>query len=335
MRPAGATRPSALCTPPADWTGSNGDFDRAGDWGGHIAKDHMHSPRGEEWRDCRESTATGPRRSPNDLTVSTARTPATSADIKRHSWAARQQHEVIPEELPVTRCPTINRALSLDSAFYSRYQRTNLTTSGRGDGGHSNPLMRNGHGSPGFQQETDALPQKQAFPTNGELHYSGDMVPEIADPMDISHDPNVELDQAKFITHRAHGSRRTGRRNDGCCGCGSHYNSPCCSTCCKPVQNFCTNLFKHGNCSCKEKSDESDVDDDIFMEDDPFRKRCLRAFLNFVYVLLAFIAVIVTYSMIQDLITAMNNPVRSIHYKKLKDYEAPGKRLPYNYVLQN
>ena len=67
------------------------------------------------------------------------------------------------------------------------------------------------------------------------------------------------------------------------------------------------------------------MDEDIYIEDDPFRKRCLRAFLNFVYVMLAFIAVIVTYSMIQDLITAMNNPVRSIHYKKLKDYEAPGK----------
>ncbi len=50
-----------------------------------------------------------------------------------------------------------------------------------------------------------------------------------------------------------------------------------------------------------------------------------QVMLPALYLLLALVAVVVTYSMITDLIHAMNHPVRSIRYKKVKEHEAPGK----------
>ena len=73
-----------------------------------------------------------------------------------------------------------------------------------------------------------------------------------------------------------------------------------------------------------------DLEKELYPEDDPFRKRCLRVSFNFVYVLLVLVAAVVTYSMIQDLITSMRNPVRSILHKKVEHYDAPGKVLSPN-----
>lgn len=82
-------------------------------------------------------------------------------------------------------------------------------------------------------------------------------------------------------------------------------------------------------CRKRRRRDQDDLTEDDIQEleglKDPPRKRCLRAFFNFLYILLAIIAIVVTYSMIQDLVTAMQNPVRSIHYKRVENYEAPGK----------
>lgn len=75
---------------------------------------------------------------------------------------------------------------------------------------------------------------------------------------------------------------------------------------------------------CLRKKQTPRAEDDIYFEEDPFKKRCMRACLTFVYILLALIAGVVTYSMVQDLMTAMNHPVRSIHLRKVDTYEAPG-----------
>ena len=101
------------------------------------------------------------------------------------------------------------------------------------------------------------------------------------------------------------------------------HRQPCLITCCSRQFSWPRHLTWSKCCEQKDKSDEED-DLDIPYEDEPFRKRCSRACFTFVYILLATVAVVVTYSMIQDLINSMNNPVRSVHYKKVTDYEAPG-----------
>ena len=75
----------------------------------------------------------------------------------------------------------------------------------------------------------------------------------------------------------------------------------------------------------KETPDSELTEEDLYLEQDPFRKRCLRAFFNSVYVLLVLIAAVVTYSMVQDLITSMRNPVHSVHFDKVEEYDAPGR----------
>ena len=78
-------------------------------------------------------------------------------------------------------------------------------------------------------------------------------------------------------------------------------------------------------CSCCEERSYEDEDDlDTLFEPEPFRKRCCRMCLTVTYTCLAAVAVVFTYSMVQDLITSMKNPVRSIHYKKMLNYNAPG-----------
>lgn len=81
-------------------------------------------------------------------------------------------------------------------------------------------------------------------------------------------------------------------------------------------------------CAClkRRRKTPSEADpDDIYFEQDPFRKRCTRVCLNLVYILLALFAAVFTYSLIADLVKSMNNPVRSIHYHRVEDeYEAPG-----------
>ncbi|ELU13614.1 hypothetical protein CAPTEDRAFT_34671, partial [Capitella teleta] len=62
-----------------------------------------------------------------------------------------------------------------------------------------------------------------------------------------------------------------------------------------------------------------------------FRKRCLRTLFNSVYVILVLIAAVVTYSMVSDLIHSMNNPVHSVHFDKVVEYDAPGEY--YYYII--
>lgn len=42
------------------------------------------------------------------------------------------------------------------------------------------------------------------------------------------------------------------------------------------------------------------------------------------YILLALVAVVVTYELVDTLIISLRHPVRSISYRKEKEYEAPG-----------
>ncbi|KAI0220511.1 hypothetical protein LSAT2_028005, partial [Lamellibrachia satsuma] len=58
-----------------------------------------------------------------------------------------------------------------------------------------------------------------------------------------------------------------------------------------------------------------------------YRKMCIGTLFAFIHLLLALLAVFATYSMVKDLITSMKNPVRSVHYRKVTDYEAPGEYL--------
>ena len=59
-------------------------------------------------------------------------------------------------------------------------------------------------------------------------------------------------------------------------------------------------------------------------DDDIYRKMCIGTLFAVVHLLLALLAVFATYSMVKDLITSMKNPVRSVHYRKVENYEAPG-----------
>ena len=87
----------------------------------------------------------------------------------------------------------------------------------------------------------------------------------------------------------------------------------------------------------KRKPDTENAQDvcaeELYLEEDPFRKRCLRAFLNGIYVLMVVIAAVVTYSMVQDLINSMDNPVRSIHFNKVEEYDAPGMPIALLFYL--
>ena len=65
-------------------------------------------------------------------------------------------------------------------------------------------------------------------------------------------------------------------------------------------------------------------DDAGFLHDEPLRKRILRPCLTLIYFLLVAIAVVVTYSMVTELVYSLNNPVRSIHYVRNDFYDAPG-----------
>jgi len=59
-------------------------------------------------------------------------------------------------------------------------------------------------------------------------------------------------------------------------------------------------------------------------DDDIYRKMCIGTLFAVIHLLLALLAVFATYSMIKDLITSMKNPVRSVHYRKVENYEAQG-----------
>jgi hypothetical protein len=60
------------------------------------------------------------------------------------------------------------------------------------------------------------------------------------------------------------------------------------------------------------------------------RQQCIQTFFTFIYILLAGVAVVFTYALIYDLVNSMNNPVRSIHYSAVQQYDAPGK---YDYFI--
>ena len=97
---------------------------------------------------------------------------------------------------------------------------------------------------------------------------------------------------------------------------------PCTITCFSKTCRW-PQLLTWSKC-CEQK-----VDDDVEIEDEPFRKKCSRACFTFVYIALAAIAVFVTYSMIQDLVISMQYPVRSIQYTQVTEYEAPGRLLSF------
>lgn len=256
-----------------------------------------------------------------------------TAESKRHSWAARKQAQTIEDTDHSTGDMSFSRALSLDSGVM-RHQDLH---SGGTRGEHEPSCITITDSKEQIHEESshDVSGDPSVVYRNGHLTSQTEI-----DVMTLSHNANRDYDQAKYITAPGVGSCNNNPTNKaGCCSCYNLLCSSSCSKCCSKSEGahphhcqgmsyFCANLFKHGQCSCKRKEIDSDSDDDIYIEDDPFRKRCLRAFLNFIYVLLALIAAVVTYSMIQDLITAMNNPVRSIHYLKVKDYDAPGKFIP-------
>ena len=121
--------------------------------------------------------------------------------------------------------------------------------------------------------------------------------------------------RSKFVKDR-YVHRTSSETDDATAGTSGDQNCAKSKCCC------CTNWFRKRNVKSPE---EFDLEKELYPEDDPFRKRCLRAFLTVAYILLALVAAVVTYSMVQDLITSMRNPVRSIHYKKVEHYDAPGK----------
>ena len=55
-----------------------------------------------------------------------------------------------------------------------------------------------------------------------------------------------------------------------------------------------------------------------------FSKQCYYVGYASMYLLLALIATVVTYSMIANLVTAMNHPVRSVIFKQVEEHDAPG-----------
>ncbi len=108
----------------------------------------------------------------------------------------------------------------------------------------------------------------------------------------------------------------------------SHKYEDCCSdnsilSCCSPTGTCPTIVcFRR---KIKPPIRKRILDPEVKVEKEPLKKRLLRPLFTSVYILLALVAVVVTYSMVQDLINSMQNPVRSIHYHKVKNYTAPGK----------
>ena len=101
-----------------------------------------------------------------------------------------------------------------------------------------------------------------------------------------------------------------------------------------PVKSTCccrhvSESQSEGWCSLKTiptcHSGTDTVDLDTLYEEEPFRKRAQRACFTFVYIILAAVAVLATYSMVNDLVVSVRNPVRSVHYKVTNEYRAPGK----------
>ena len=69
------------------------------------------------------------------------------------------------------------------------------------------------------------------------------------------------------------------------------------------------------------------VDLETLYEKEPLRKRAQRACFTFIYIILATVAVLATYSMVNDLVVSVRNPVRSVHYKVTDEYRAPGQYI--------
>ena len=65
------------------------------------------------------------------------------------------------------------------------------------------------------------------------------------------------------------------------------------------------------------------------------RQQCLNTFFTFIYILLAILAVVFTYSLVLDLLHSMKNPVRSLKYSHVQKYDPPGKTriFPHRTIL--
>ena len=62
------------------------------------------------------------------------------------------------------------------------------------------------------------------------------------------------------------------------------------------------------------------------------KERCYQIAIAGCYLLIAIIAIVVTYSMIANLVHSLQHPVRSIKYNKVEQHDAPGK---VHFLLQN
>ena len=136
---------------------------------------------------------------------------------------------------------------------------------------------------------------------------------------DHEHDDNV-TDSSACLSHNADDSKDPAKyivATDSS-SVGSRSSRSWMDVCCRLPRCFAVSKC------CKKEEPQDPLELQFQLRDDPFRKKCSRACLTFVYVLLAIIAVVVTYSMIADLVKSMNNPVRSIHYHKVKEYDPPG-----------
>ena len=100
--------------------------------------------------------------------------------------------------------------------------------------------------------------------------------------------------------------------------------------CCCNNTNSSTQTNKNSlyNRSVKKEKTADDVianaDDAEVLREEPLSKRLFRACFTLVYVGLVAVAVIVTYSMVRELVHSLKHPVRSINFKKNDFYEAPG-----------
>ncbi|CAH1783881.1 unnamed protein product [Owenia fusiformis] len=114
-----------------------------------------------------------------------------------------------------------------------------------------------------------------------------------------------------FTCQRNRKSKRRRRLKNNCCGL-----------------RLCSTRRQNRDDESLDTSDgdRGDADEvDIYAVDrEPVRKQLCRACSTFTYILLAIIAIVVTYSMIANLISSLNNPVRSIQFQQVKHYEAPG-----------
>ena len=113
----------------------------------------------------------------------------------------------------------------------------------------------------------------------------------------------------------------------------SHNKTWCC--CCK-TRSPAHHRSNNKNSNDKNADDVIAKDEDLdALREEPLRKRLLRACLTLVYVMLVAVAVVVTYSMVRELVHSLRHPVRSINFKRNDYYEAPGQYVSYTLTFKS